>query len=146
MKTDHSVIYIKTTKYLHIQSTEQCMSGVFQTIDPPPPLHPASVSSLRTKGGGEHTRRAVRGWGVNSLEDARHWIGLLQYNPSTIKTIHPSELSCSIYTQLQTEMKRKARKFSAGKGFQQPVVSIIKHNIFKALIFGENATVLLSDN
>jgi hypothetical protein len=25
----------------------------------------------------------VRGWGVNILEDARHWIGLLQYNLST---------------------------------------------------------------
>ncbi len=36
------------------------MSGVFQNIDhPPPPLHPASVSSPRTKGGGLHTRRAV---------------------------------------------------------------------------------------
>ncbi len=32
---------------------------------------------------GVHIRRAVRGWGVNILEDARHWIGLLQYNPST---------------------------------------------------------------
>jgi hypothetical protein len=35
---------------------------------------------------GVHTcrrRRAVRGWGVNILEDARDWIGLLQYNPST---------------------------------------------------------------
>jgi hypothetical protein len=26
----------------------------------------------------------VRGWGVNISEDARHWIGLLQYNPSTL--------------------------------------------------------------
>jgi hypothetical protein len=26
--------------------------GVFRTIDPPPPLQPASVSSPRTKGGG----------------------------------------------------------------------------------------------
>ncbi len=50
------------------------MSGVFRTIDPPPPLHPASVSSLRTKGGGG---------GVKISEDARIWIGLLQYNPST---------------------------------------------------------------
>jgi len=32
-----------------------------------------------------HTRRAVRGWGINILEDVRHWIGLLQYNPSTIR-------------------------------------------------------------
>jgi hypothetical protein len=56
-------------------------------FDPPPPLHPASMSSPRTKGGGVHTRRAVRGWGVNILEDARHWIGLLQFNPSTEATI-----------------------------------------------------------
>jgi hypothetical protein len=41
----------------------RAVSGVFQNIDPPPPLHPASVSSPRTKGGGVHTRRAVRGWG-----------------------------------------------------------------------------------
>ncbi len=34
-------------------------------------------------GGGVHTRRAVKGWGVNILEDAKYWIGLLQYNPST---------------------------------------------------------------
>jgi hypothetical protein len=37
--------------------------------------------------GGVHTRRAVRGWGVNISEDARHWIGLLQYNPSTVFNI-----------------------------------------------------------
>jgi hypothetical protein len=43
------------------------VSGIFRTIDPPPPIHPASVSSPR----------AVRGWGVNISEDARHWIGLL---------------------------------------------------------------------
>jgi hypothetical protein len=60
----------------------RAVSGVFQNVDPPPPLHPASVSSPRTKRG-IHTRRAVRGWGVNILEDARHRIGLLQYNLST---------------------------------------------------------------
>ncbi len=33
---------------------------------------------------GVYTRRAVRGGGgVNILEDARQWIGLLRYNPST---------------------------------------------------------------
>jgi hypothetical protein len=53
----------------------RAVSGVFRTIDPPPPLHPASVSSPRTKGGGEgggtHSPdgEAVR---VNSSEDARH--------------------------------------------------------------------------
>ncbi len=51
----------KVTKYLHII-----------VHDPPPPLHPTSVSSPCNKGGGEHTRRAVKGWGVNILEDARH--------------------------------------------------------------------------
>jgi hypothetical protein len=66
-------------------STEQCLA-YSKILTPPPPLHPASVSSPRTKGGGVHTRRAVRGWGVNILEDARHWIGLLQYNPSTAKS------------------------------------------------------------
>jgi hypothetical protein len=42
------------------------------------------VSSSLTKGGGGYTlARVLRGWGVNILEDARHWIGLLQYNVST---------------------------------------------------------------
>ena len=63
------------------------MSSVFRTIDPPPPLHPASISSPHTIGREVHTRRAVRGWGVNISEDARHWIGLLQYNPSTLETV-----------------------------------------------------------
>jgi hypothetical protein len=62
----------------------RAVSGVFPTIDPPPPLHPASVSSPAPKAGEVHTRRAVRGWGVNISEDARHLIGLLQYNPSTV--------------------------------------------------------------
>jgi hypothetical protein len=30
----------------------RAVSGVFRTIDPQPPLHPASMSSPRTKGGG----------------------------------------------------------------------------------------------
>jgi len=34
-------------------STEyRAVSGVFQNIDHPPPFHPASMSSPRTKGGG----------------------------------------------------------------------------------------------
>ncbi len=53
---------------------------------PPPPSPPSECVLPRTKGRGGHTRRAVRGWGVNILnilEDARHWIDLLQYNRST---------------------------------------------------------------
>ena len=57
----------------------------------PPPLHPASVSSPRTKGGGHTLAGQWEGggqwWGVNISEDTRHWIGLLQYNPSTVPTL-----------------------------------------------------------
>ncbi len=35
------------------------------------------------KAGGTHSLGAEGGGGVNSSEDARHWIVLLQYNPST---------------------------------------------------------------
>ncbi len=53
--------------------------GVFRTIDP----HPLSTQRVCPPpapkvGGGVHTRRAVRGWGVNISEDARHWIDLLK--------------------------------------------------------------------
>jgi hypothetical protein len=68
----------------------RAVSGVFQNIEPPTLFHPASVSSPRTKGGGVHTRRAVRGWGVNILEDARHRMGLLQYNLFTDLRIRTS--------------------------------------------------------
>ncbi len=62
----------------------RAVSGVLQNIDPPP-LHPASVNSPCTKdGGGGYTLAGRWGdWGVNILEDAIHWIGLLQYNLST---------------------------------------------------------------
>ncbi len=56
---------------------------IYRVQSPHPPLHPASVSSPRNKGGGVHTRRAVRvGEGFNILEDAKHRIGLLKYNLS----------------------------------------------------------------
>jgi hypothetical protein len=58
------------------------VSGVFRTIDPQHCIQPASVSSPASKAG-VHIRRAVSGWEVNILEDVRHWIGLLKYNPST---------------------------------------------------------------
>jgi hypothetical protein len=78
---------VKGTRHKVLTYVEyRAVSGVFKNIDPPPPLHPASLFSRRTKdkGRGVHTRRAMRGWGVNILEDAGHWIGLLQYNPSTV--------------------------------------------------------------
>jgi hypothetical protein len=80
------------TKYCtYICRVQSCVWHLPKYWPPPPPLHPASVSSPPTKGGGwgVHTRRAVRGWGVNILEDARHWIGPLQYNLSTGRPLHP---------------------------------------------------------
>jgi hypothetical protein len=41
----------------------RAVSDVFQNIDPPTLLHPASASSPHTKGGGVITRREVRGGG-----------------------------------------------------------------------------------
>jgi hypothetical protein len=78
----------KTTKYAltySIFSTEQCLasSELLTPIPSPPSECPPPAPKA---GGGVHTRRVVRGWGVNISEDARHWIGLLQYNPSTAKT------------------------------------------------------------
>ncbi len=60
----------------------RAVSGVFQNIDPPPPLHPVSGVLPPHQRRGVHTRRVGEG-GFNILEDARHWIGLLQFNPST---------------------------------------------------------------
>jgi hypothetical protein len=40
-----------TTKYLHMWSTELCPASS-KLLNPHPPLHPTSVSSPRTKGGG----------------------------------------------------------------------------------------------
>jgi hypothetical protein len=62
---------VSASQFLHGQSHKvliyveyRAVSGVFQNIDPPPPLHPASVSSPRNEGvWGLHTRRAVRGGG-----------------------------------------------------------------------------------
>ncbi len=80
-----------TSLYLHPQSTVltyveyRAASGVFQNIDPPPPSPPSECVLPPHQRRGVHTRRAVGGWGggVNILEDARHWIGLLRYNLST---------------------------------------------------------------
>jgi hypothetical protein len=47
--TAGGVLYIhKVLAYIEYRA----VSGIFRTIEPPPPLHPASVSSPRLKGGG----------------------------------------------------------------------------------------------
>ncbi len=51
------------------------MSGVLQNIDPPTPHRPASVYPPPPPAfgaGGGHTRWVERGWGVKSLEGAKH--------------------------------------------------------------------------
>jgi len=78
----------------------RAVSGVFQNIDPHPPLHPASVSSPPHQGQGGPLSPGSEGVGVNILEDARHWIGLLLYNPSTVtgveKVLHLAPHMCPV--------------------------------------------------
>jgi hypothetical protein len=67
---DHKVL-----TYIEYRS----VSGVFRNIEPHHPLSTHRVClppAPKAGGGGVQTRRAVRGWGVNILEDARHRIGL----------------------------------------------------------------------
>jgi hypothetical protein len=66
----------------------RAVSGVFQNIDPPTPLSTQQVCPFPAPkaGGGTHSA-GVWGGGLNILEDARHWIGLLQYNLSTVAVI-----------------------------------------------------------
>jgi hypothetical protein len=54
----------------------RAVSGVFRNIDPPPPFHPAIVTSPAPKAGGGTHSPGSEGVGVNILEDARHRIGL----------------------------------------------------------------------
>ncbi len=49
--TGTSRITTDKSESTYISRVQSCVC-VFQNIDPPPPLHPASVSSSRTKGGG----------------------------------------------------------------------------------------------
>ncbi len=53
----------------------RAVSDVLQNIEPPP-WAPTPLPPHQRRG--VHTRRGVRGMGVNILEDASHRIGLLQ--------------------------------------------------------------------
>ncbi len=73
------------------QSTyiDRVQSSVWRLQNYRPPTHtPPSEYVLPMHNGGGYTL-AVQGraWGVNILEDARHWIGLLQYNSSTLSSL-----------------------------------------------------------
>ncbi len=70
------------TMYLHLCIEYRTVSGVFRLLTPHP-LSSQRVCPPPHQRRGVHTRRGWGGGGVNISEDARHWIGLLQYNPST---------------------------------------------------------------
>jgi hypothetical protein len=61
----------------------RAVSGVFQNIDPPPSSPPSECVHPPHQRRGYTLAGRRGGWGVNILEDARHRIGLLQYNLST---------------------------------------------------------------
>ncbi len=79
-------VLILPTRYLHIDRVQSSVWRLPNYWPPaPPPVRLANVSSPRTNCGGvTHLPGSEEGGGVNILEDARHWTGLLQYNPSTI--------------------------------------------------------------
>ncbi len=67
----------------------RAVSDVFQTIDPPTPSPPSEcvLPPAPRRWVGRYTLAGRwGGGGVNISEDARHWIGLLHYNPSTLIT------------------------------------------------------------
>ncbi len=79
------------------------MSGVFRTFDP----RPLSTQRVRPTPHQKHSRRAVRGWGVNISEDARHWIGLLQHNPSSMTVIqmYKKQMRRNLWSRAETQNK-----------------------------------------
>jgi hypothetical protein len=89
--TAGAVLYtLKVLTYIEYRA----VSGVFRTIEHPTPYPPSECVLPSPQRRGVNTHRAVRGWGVNILEDARHWIGFLQYNPSTSIPYSPYYCSC----------------------------------------------------
>jgi hypothetical protein len=64
--------------------------GCSKILSPPPPVPSAPSECVlppHQRRGGTHSPGS-KGVGVNILEDARRWIGLLQFNPSTGRILH----------------------------------------------------------
>ncbi len=94
----------------------RAVSGVFRTIDPPPPLHQARVSSPATKAGGYTLARAVRGWG--SIFRKTPDIGLASYSLIPLRPILYSTL---IKNWIFWEISSWFRKFLAAKSYSMYV-------------------------
>jgi hypothetical protein len=65
----------------------------------------ATLPRTNGGGGGTHSPGSEGGRGVNILEDARHWIGLLQYNPSMNKRFVHSFIFNAIYVVISSNAK-----------------------------------------
>ncbi len=97
----------------YIPEVQSCASRLPKYC-PPPSLHPASVSSPRTKGGG-YTLAGRAGVGVNILEDASHRIGLLQSNLSTIQAIWPAAARSTVGQRSWRPHKGPAKRSKHGQ-------------------------------
>jgi hypothetical protein len=97
--------YVKPTCTIHctvglhhkvlIYVEYRAVSGVFQNIDPPPPLHPASVSSPRTKsGGGTHSPGDEGVGGGGSTFWKTPDIGLASYSIIPLRATNTVQYHC----------------------------------------------------
>ncbi len=108
----------------------RAVSSVFRNIDPPP-LPLASVSPPTKGGGYTDTLAGVRGWGVNILEDARHWIGLLKYNFSTLLPVIYCtsaifrDIHCTYSRGNMKKKKRRSNIYSINDSFLSPTPTTI---------------------
>jgi hypothetical protein len=73
-------MYHKVLTYIEYRA----VSGVFRTIDPPATQRVHVLPPHQRRRGTHSPGSEGVGGGGNISEDAKHWIELLQYNPSTI--------------------------------------------------------------
>ncbi len=80
---------------LTVQYRVQSVSGVFRTIDPPSPLHPASVSSPAPKAGCTHSLGGEEVHGGSIFQKTPD-IGLASYSIIPLRMVLFCEFSCTI--------------------------------------------------
>ncbi len=127
--------YPQSTYICRVQS---CVWRLPKYWPPTPPSPPKEcvLPPHQRRGDTQYTRRAVGG-GVNILDDARHWIGLLQYNHPTSKThlVHTGFFLSSIVAVHKVLLNLCVR----GRMFSQAFLYFtmmffdnysVKHNVF----------------